>query len=217
MSLLRNFLIAPMVGALLLPLSWYALGFAAHQWRWPPPDDGALVIGVLLALTLLAWRKPHYLLHTWLHESAHALMCLALGVRVRSFSASDGQGGAVGHAPTGPIRTTLILIAPYVLPLLAAPVLLARYLCDAGTTRMTLTAASGFFLVLHAHDLWLNIRLNAFGSHADIPRIGHILALVLILSGMGLLAASALFVLSSTQPPQWWQMGWQSGWQTLTK
>jgi Peptidase M50B-like len=204
MSFIRDLLIAPLVGVLLLPLTWYVLRQAAAWWRWPPPDDGALVIGLLLGLLLLAWRKPHYLLHTWLHESAHALMCLALGVRVRSFSASDGQGGAVGHAPVGPVRTTLILIAPYIIPLMALPILLARYLCEAGPLRTTLTSACGFFLVIHIHDLWLNIRLNAFSRQADIQRIGHALSLVLILTGLGFLAAVTLLVLNSNAPPTWW-------------
>ena len=149
--------------------------------------------------------RPNLMLHTWLHETAHALMCVLLLVRVGAMSASAGQGGEIRHAPAGPIRTTAILIAPYILPLLAGPVLVMRYFCDPGWLRLGLTGLCGFTLILHLSDLWLNVRLNAFGREADIPRVGHLLAVVLMSSSLLLLAAAMVVVLHSSSPPGWWR------------
>jgi hypothetical protein len=197
--------VGPLVGVIMLPVSWWALTSAWQQRAGPVADDGAVVIGLLLGVLLLGWRKPNLLLHTWLHETAHALMCVLLWVRIGAIEASAGQGGAVRHARVGAVRTTAILIAPYILPLLAGPVLLARYLCEPGWMRLGLSAGCGLALVLHLSDLWLNVRLNAFGQDADIPRVGHLLACVLICASLVLLAAAAVVVLHSQQPPDWWR------------
>ena len=43
-------------------------------------------------------------------------MCIFLRVPIRGFTATDGQGGAVEHRKVDPLRTVVILIAPYVMP-----------------------------------------------------------------------------------------------------
>ncbi len=208
MRLVRSFIdviVGPLVGVIVIPLSFYGLTLAWQQRMNPPVEDGAWVIGILIGVLLLGWRKPNLLLHTWLHETAHALMCVLLWVKVGSISASNGGGGSVRHARVGPLRTAAILIAPYVLPLLAGPVLLMRYLCDDGWMRIGLSGACGVVLILHLGDLWLNVRLNAFGKDADIPRVGYLLSLVLITSSLLLLSAAVITVLYSQQPPMWWR------------
>jgi len=202
---LIDIVVGSLAGVMALPLAWLTL-----QWAWKtstgqPVDDGALVIGLLVGILFLCWRRPNLMLHTWLHETAHALMCVLLWVRVGAMSASAGQGGEIRHAPVGPIRTTAILIAPYVLPLLAGPVLAVRYFCDPSWLRLGLTGLCGFVLIIHLSDLWLNVRLNAFGRDADIPRVGHVLSVVLIVASLLLLAAAAVVVLHSQQPPAWWR------------
>lgn len=169
----------------------------------PPPDEPALVAGLALGLVGLLWSKPNLLLHTWLHETAHALMCLLLFVRVGAITATAGHGGETRHEPVR-VRLVPILIAPYVLPLIAGPVLLARWLTPEGLLRAGLTFACGLALFMHLHGLALNIRLNHRGPAADLPRVGLVLSSALIIAALLLLTAAAVVVLWSTRPPAWW-------------
>ena len=61
--------------------------------------------------------------HTFIHECCHHHV-LALFVRVKGSGLRD-KGGYVTHIKTDPLRTILIAIAPYTLPLLLAPALFA--------------------------------------------------------------------------------------------
>ena len=194
------------VWVFVVPWCWLVL---VQTWngrvlRGPPPDEYALLIGLLLGLILMFWRKPNLLLHTWVHENAHALMCVVLWVRVGSISATSGQGGETRHEPIDPFRAKPILIAPYVLPLVLGPLLLARWLCPMGTLQAVLTFACGLGICIHLHGLWLNVRFNSFGKDADIPRVGHLLSYALIACSVLLLAAACVVVLFSSQPPLWW-------------
>src|ERR1043165_465932 len=75
---------------------WCAL-LLVEVWRTtvagPPPYELALASGLALGLVGMCWSRPNLLLHTWLHETAHALMCVLLLVRVGAISATAGQGG----------------------------------------------------------------------------------------------------------------------------
>jgi hypothetical protein len=179
-----------------------------HVWRehvaGPPPDEVALLAGLTLGLISLLWARPNLLLHTWLHETAHALMCLLLFVRVGAITATAGKGGETRHEPVR-VRLLPILIAPYVLPLIAGPLLVARWLSPEGLLRTGLTFACGLGLFMHLHGLALNLRLNTVGANADLPRVGHLLAFALIIAALLLMAAAAVVVLWSTQPPAWWE------------
>ena len=194
------------VWVFVVPWCWLVLmqTWNGRVLRGPPPDEYALLAGLLLGLVLMFWRKPNLFLHTWLHENAHALMCVLLWVRVGSISATSGQGGETRHEPIDPLRAVPILIAPYVLPLVLGPLLLGRWLCPAGTLQAILTFTCGLGIWLHLHGLWLNLRLNSFGKGADIPRVGHLLSYALVACSLLLLAAACVVVLYSSQPPLWW-------------
>jgi hypothetical protein len=204
LRLLVDVVVGGAAWVLLVPWCWSLLVAVWTPLAGPPPDEVALAAGLLTGLVLVLWRKPNLLLHTWLHETAHALMCNLLLVRVSAISVSDGQGGAVRHEAVDPVRLVAILIAPYVLPMVAGPLLLARWLCDDGPLRIGLTFLCGIGLASHLDGLWLNLRLNTFGPGADLQRVGHLLASALIAAALLLLASAALVVLFAQQPPAWW-------------
>jgi hypothetical protein len=192
---------------------WFVVPWCAqvlhHAWRvyvlGPPADEYALFSGLALGVAAMFWTKPNLLMHTALHEAAHALMCMLLFVRVGSISASAGQGGEIRHAPVDPIRAIPILIAPYVLPMVLGPLLLMRFLCPPGILHGILTFACGLGIIIHLHGLWLNLRLNTVGKGADIPRVGHLLSFALAASALLLTAAAAVAVFYGAQPPAWWR------------
>lgn len=190
--------------ALLVPWCWGVLTRRWGEVTGPPPEEYALFAGLMLGLTLAFWRRPNLLMHTWLHESAHALMCVLLFVRVGAIQATAGQGGEIRHEPVNLLRAIPILIAPYVLPMILGPILLARWLSPDGLLRSGLTFVCGIALFIHLHGLVLNLRLNTVGMAADIPRVGHLLAFALIATSLLLLASASVVVLWSSQPPAWW-------------
>ncbi len=110
-------------------------------------------------------------------------------------SFTDGRGGEVEHNQTDPVRTTLIAIAPYTVPLLLGPALLARMWWHGPTAAIILSGVCAFLFVAHVQGLVLNIRLNFWGEKADLPRVGRFLALVLIIGTFLLLTAGTIEVL----------------------
>ena len=174
------------VGILLSAISLH------HYWpRYPL----AVMIGGVLGLLFLFLRKPNQLLHTVVHEACHALMCLLLFVRLRGITATDGRGGEVQHDQADPVRGTLIAIAPYTVPLILGPILLARMWWHDGVAAMILSALSVFFYITHLQGLALNVRLNFWGEEADLPKVGRLLALVLIVGVLLLLTTALINVL----------------------
>ena len=164
------------------------------------------VIGVLLAILALPWcfhllvvqlRLAHgapwhpWALSAGLLLAAGLVWCVALRVRITAFQATDGRGGAVLHQKVDPVRTTIIALAPYTLPLLLAPLLLVRqFLVTVPSTGGAIaTFLVGFLTVHHLHGLYHNVRINFWGRQADLTRAGKILSLVVILGIHCLLAA----------------------------
>jgi hypothetical protein len=198
MSALLRLVIGLALGALALP---WAARLLWAQWQiLPGPlplDPAAVGVGAALGILWACWQRPNLLLHTLLHESAHALVCLLLRVRLRGFAVSDGQGGAVQHDPCDPLRGTLIAIAPYTLPLLALPALAARWaLPDEPAWLRPVTAGlCAWLLIHHLHGLLWNLRLNYLGRDSDFAHSGRILGLVLVLLGLALLAWLSVAVL----------------------
>ena len=92
------------------------------------------------------------------------------------------------------------------MPLIAGPLLLARWITPEGPLRCGLSAACGGAIFLHLHGLLLNLRLNSWGDEADIPRVGHVLAYALVVSALLLLSAAAVVALWSSHPPAWWSV-----------
>lgn len=163
----------------------------AYWPRYPLAVASGLAVGGLLMFL----RRPNLLLHTFVHEACHALLCLLTFVKIRGMSFTDGRGGEVEHNQTDPVRTTLIAIAPYTVPLLLGPALLARMWWHGPTAAIILSGVCAFLFVAHVQGLVLNIRLNFWGEKADLPRVGRFLALVLIIGTFLLLTAGTIEVL----------------------
>jgi hypothetical protein len=199
LSTIVRLLIALALAAGLLPLAWEVLAWALRGVRWPPPDVWAVSSGGAAGVGLMLWRRPNWFLHTAIHELCHLVACCLLLVRPTGISITDGRGGAVEHLQTGPIRSTLIAIAPYTLPLLLAPALGARHLLadDPGPWRTALSALSAFLAVTHLHALYHNIRINITGDQSDLVRVGRPLSAVLIAIALMLIAAWTLVALWS--------------------
>ena len=141
---------------------------------------------------LFAWRlcarpvtdfmeKPNWLIHTLIHEACHALMCIIFFVKIHDFRATHGQGGVVAHDKTDPLRHLFILLAPYTIPLVLGPLLLARwYWADHPSAMPWLQAACAWAIIHHLHGLYHNIRINFWGKDADLTKAGKPLSVVVI-------------------------------------
>jgi hypothetical protein len=177
-----------------LPWCWLEL---RRQWlvhighaRDPFPEDPiSVAIGVAVGLGLVFWKRPNWFIHTTIHELCHLLVCMLLFVPVHSFRASRGQGGEVTHDRPDALRDTLIAIAPYVVPLLLVPCLLAVRLVPDGRWHALASGLAGFAYVHHVQGLWHNVRLNFWGKDSDLVKVGRPLSLVLIAGGLLLVTA----------------------------
>lgn len=173
----------------------FLLVMAAHHRV--PADVVAITAGLALGLMLIAFRRPNWLLHTFLHECAHALVCVLLLVRVRGMRFSDGRGGEVEHDPVGPVRTMLILLAPYTLPVVLGPLLLARYFLVEPPWRAPLSALVACAWLTHVTGLAHNLRLNLWPTDGDLARTGRLFGLAVSVSALLLLTAATVAVLWS--------------------
>jgi len=175
-------LVAIALAAGLGPICLDVLEWAAKIVRWPPPDAVATVGGAAVGLLFIFWRRPNAFVHTAVHELCHLLVCLLVLVRPTGISVTNGRGGAVEHVETDPIRSTLIQIAPYTVPLLLVPVLVVRHfvIIAPDPWRHALSAAVAFFFVTHLQSLYHNVRINISGDQADLVKVGRPLSFVLI-------------------------------------
>lgn len=160
-----------------------------------PTHPEACAIGAGIGAALILWRKPNRLVHTLIHEACHAILCMVLLVPVRGFQASDGQGGQVAHDKTDPLRTILICLAPYTLPLLLAPALLLSYALEDDQGRKILSGVIAFLYLHHLQGLGRNVRINFWGKQADISKAGKVLSLVTIATVLMLVTDWTLRVL----------------------
>lgn len=185
-------LVAVALGAGLGPICFLLLQWSARVIRWPLPDTVATIAGAVLGCAFVFWRRPNWFIHTWIHEHCHLLVYVLLHGRTPTgLVVRDGKGGAVEHVDTGPIRSVLVQIAPYTLPLLLVPVLAARHLL-AGTPdgwRHVLSGAAAFLVITHVQSLYHNIRINVSGDQSDLVKVGRPLSFVLIAMAMMLMAA----------------------------
>lgn len=196
LAIVLRALIGLALGFLALPWCIDVLVEAVRRHAYLPQDPWAVILGLALGLVLILFKKPNLLLHTALHEASHAALCLMTGVRIRRVEFSDGKGGAVDFDRPDPIRATLIAIAPYTLPLLLAPALVARmWVHRPGPWRTALTALVAFLLVTHLAGLVRNLRGNFWGAESDLAKVGRLLALVLILGVLLLVLAWTITVL----------------------
>lgn len=184
------------------PICFDVLHWAARGLRWPPPDAAATVGGAALGVLFILWRKPNWFIHTAVHELCHLTVCLLVFVRPTGISVTDGRGGAVEHIETGPIRSTLIQIAPYTVPFLLAPVLISRQfiITEPDPWRHVLSAAAAFLCVHHLQALYHNIRINLSGDQADLVKVGRPLSFVLIALSLLLVSAWAIRALWTGAP-----------------
>ncbi len=202
--MLRSLLSAAIAVALAiaaLPWCWAVLRSA---WRlasiqahgpWPADPRARSPAGWSPACASTVWKRPNWFVHTAVHELCHLLMCMALFVPVNSFRATRGQGGEVTHLRIDAVRETLISIAPYTVPLVLLPVLLALHYAPAGPWHALATGCTGFAYVHHLNGLFHNVRLNAHGTGSDLVKIGRPLSLVLILGTLMLLTAWVITLL----------------------
>ncbi len=178
----------------------WSIDILADNWKqryFVPINGFSVLVGLLFGIALVLWKKPNWLIHTFVHESAHAIACLFLGVRIRNFQASDGKGGVVVHDKTGPVRSTIISLAPYTLPLTLIPLFVLHWFM---TNPNYLTILSGFIsfaYVHHLHGLYHNIRLNFWGKQADLSKAGKPLSIACIISCLALVTAWTIKVLSN--------------------
>lgn len=196
-------LLALLAGLLVVPLCVDVLLRTIAVRRHAPEDPIWVAAGLIGGVVLIFTRRPNWLVHTILHETCHLLACVLLGVRVHRIEASDGRGGVVEHAPVGPLRTLLIALAPYVVPLVLAPLLLARWLTPEGPARGLLSFLAAVAYVTHLTGVIHNVRLNLRDPKGDLAAVGRPLALLLILAMGMLVTALAIRVL--------WEGSW-SGW-----
>lgn len=192
-ALIRNGL-GLILGFFTLPWCVVMLLSAISLHQYWPRYPVAVISGAVLGVVFLFVRKPNKLLHTVVHEASHALLCLVLFVRLRGISATDGRGGEVQHDQADPVRSTLISIAPYTVPLVLGPILLARMWWQDGTAAMILSGLCSFFYIAHLQGLVMNVRLNFWGEDADLPKVGRLLALVLIVGSLLLLTTALIHV-----------------------
>ncbi|MEK7415597.1 MAG: hypothetical protein AAB263_20010 [Planctomycetota bacterium] len=184
------------------PLCWYVLQWSALKVTWPPPDAAATTAGAGLGLLFLLWRKPNWFLHTAVHELCHFLVCLLVFVRPTGISITDGKGGAVEHVQTDPVRSTIISIAPYTLPLLLLPVLAIRHfvITSPDPWRHVMSGLCALLFVTHLQGLFHNVRINITGDQSDLVKVGRPLSAVLITLILMLVTAWTLRALWTGEP-----------------
>jgi hypothetical protein len=188
--------LAALLAIFAVPAAWDLLVWVVQARQRLPPVPWAIASGVVLGGLVSAWRKPDWLLHTLIHETCHAVTCVVLRVKVRSFAATDGKGGQVEHDACDPLRETFIAIAPYTLPLLLLPALVGRYFTTGSTGQAIMSAVVGFLLVTHLVGLVRNVRTNFWGAEGDLAKVGRPLSLVLI--------ALALLLTLTGSLVAWW-------------
>lgn len=187
MAMLIKFIVAIIVGITVLPWCAYLL---ADLWRnlpgWMPRQNSYATSGGLLVGVGLLWaRRPQAYIHTLIHETCHAILCIVFFVKINSFKVTDGNGGCVGHERVDPFRATFISIAPYTLPLLLGMVLLSRQYLTLDKLWLQITGAlAGFLLIHHYHAVYHNVRINISGKQSDLVKVGRPLSFVLIACGL---------------------------------
>lgn len=193
---LARVLVAAVLGFLGLPWCVDLLVDAVRSHLHPPQDPWAVALGAAAGLVLAFFKRPNHLLHTALHEACHALLCLLTAVRIRKVEFSDSEGGAVVHDQADPFRGTLILIAPYTVPLVLAPVLIARmWVHQPGTAREVLSGLCAGLFITHVSGLVRNLAGNFWPPESDCAKVGRPLSLVLIAGVLLLLSTWALVIL----------------------
>jgi hypothetical protein len=141
-----------------------------HERIWQPLLFGIGIGAALDHFLLRRWAKG---LHTFVHETAHAVAALLLGRRITRFVSTRSEGGVVHHQGRfgGEIANTIIALAPYFWPTFAVIAVLARPLIASEwfpAYDVLIGATIGFHSVTSARDLNRN-------SHGDTVRRGSVI------------------------------------------
>ncbi len=204
-SAILRLVVAVLLALFVLPLIFnLVLQVASERWQRWPEDPLPVAIGLVVGLALIFWRRPSGLLHTFLHELAHACACWLLFVRVHGFQVTRRKGGEVEHDACDPIRHTLILIAPYTVPMVLLPLAIAQECLAPGLARQILSGLVAWAFFSHLHGLWLNVSGNCLGTEADLYKVGRPLSFVAILGALALTFASTVWILWDSPLRQWW-------------
>ena len=181
-----------------MPACLQLLWLTIQSHSGPPQDPYAAAIGLGFGLAIALVMRPTWFIHTWLHENCHLEMCMLFWLRIEQFQASSGNGGSVVHQQVDPVRTTIIALAPYTLPLLLLPLALARYFVPAGPWRQVLTALVVCAAIHHVVSVFHNVRTNFWPANGDLAVAGRFLSLVVISEILLLLASGLIWLLWST-------------------
>jgi hypothetical protein len=170
------------------PLTYFLIGFAA-------------------AAAIAWWRRRGERVEyaaTFGHELAHMLVALVLGYRVHEFRASLGDGGHVRHV--GPasagLRSTLISVAPYAIPMTAlAAAGLAAIVGACGPPARVWAGAIGVGVGIHVaiavHHALVNLRAS---GDTDFRQVGHLRAFAWIWTLNAVLLAALLAYAAGGSP-----------------
>lgn len=190
-----RFVLAVLFAIVVVPMCLDTLLRTIEPRRHVPEDPLWMAAGLMLGVVLIFVKRPNWLLHTMIHEACHFLACLLLGVKVHKVMASDGRGGEVEHQSTGPLRTVLIALAPYTIPLVLGPILLWRHVAPEGPLRSALSLLTSIAYITHLTGLIHNVRLNLRDPKGDLAKVGRLLALTIILGMLMLVTALTIVVL----------------------
>jgi hypothetical protein len=174
-------------------LQLFCLTLQAHPG--PPQDVVGFACGLGAGLVLAILMRPTWFFHTWLHENCHLAMCVLFWLRIEQFQASSGNGGVVVHQRADPVRTTIIALAPYTLPLLLLPLAIARYFVPAGPWRQAVTALVVCAAIHHVISVFHNVRANFWPADGDLAVAGRFFSLVAIAEVLVLVAAGLVWLL----------------------
>lgn len=182
-----------LIGILLLPLA-AALGYTAvlylaatsGAWLLSPFTIG---FGVFLLLYAILFRGRITFIEVFEHEMSHLLVGKLFFRDVQELLVNADTGGHVAFRQG--INNFVILLAPYTIPLLTIPLLIARLLLPPPIAQV-LDFLIGFTLAFHFVGLFKEFRFR----QTDLKRSGYAFSIsaVLLVSAIWLVVAVAVVI-----------------------
>ncbi len=127
---------------------------------------------IVSSVVLKIFKRDFRFVRTFVHESNHMIFSWLSLRRVSSFMADSEKGGyTVLSGRTNP----LIILSPYVVPLLVVPFLILKPIVVASVYPW-LTAGVGFAVLFHLHTLCLDLRLR----QTDLQKYGYLFSFAFV-------------------------------------